>query len=576
MTELKLKVADNAVSVTNKTEQLTAGGVNDIKCTFNLPDEYSGLVIRAVFNNVAVTTEESTCYAPVLDEGRCCIGVYAYESDGDTLNLRYSPTPCIEYVHKGSFSDDVAVETTPTPSELEQYYQLIKELMAETKGAKGDKGDKGDTGDSGATFTPSVSEDGVMSWSNDKELENPPDVDLTQFKFPAANVTYDNTNTGMSSENVQDAIDGLWGLIKVQTGSLQPKSWSDVSDIVKAGIADKVFNIGDQFVCNHETYGELVWDVIEFDCEKFGNTSIEHSMTLGLHGVLPDPMPYACKEALFIAPTNIAARTYYFALPDKYATSVGETAVYVNFTLTNTLAKGSALIWQWDGTSDPTNVVMYVYDDIYTQNVLAELNVALGAEGTEMPYQKQLNEFSRCYKTYTYYPESFINEFLNSTSTDEKWWTQKNSFQLAPKCYSSLVPLKIGLDNDFINVLGNISKVCYGIKYADGGNLNITRGGIQANFFLLSRDEVNGIPQNINNDEYNEGSVYAYYDFGAASNNLATKRRKKGSSNTNVDWWLRSSDLNTQGNAGYVYRSGKINSASALKDYYISPCCVIV
>ena len=33
-------------------------------------------------------------------------------------------------------------------------------------------------GEDGATFTPSVSEDGTLSWSNDKGLKNPSDVNI--------------------------------------------------------------------------------------------------------------------------------------------------------------------------------------------------------------------------------------------------------------------------------------------------------------------------------------------------------------------------------------------------------------
>ena len=61
------------------------------------------------------------------------------------------------------------------------------------KGEKGDKGDKGDTGATGATgetgirgergsqgytFTPTVSTDGVLSWSNNGNLGNPPPVNI--------------------------------------------------------------------------------------------------------------------------------------------------------------------------------------------------------------------------------------------------------------------------------------------------------------------------------------------------------------------------------------------------------------
>lgn len=40
------------------------------------------------------------------------------------------------------------------------------------------QGEKGDTGESGATFTPNVSTEGVLSWSNDKGLNNPASVNI--------------------------------------------------------------------------------------------------------------------------------------------------------------------------------------------------------------------------------------------------------------------------------------------------------------------------------------------------------------------------------------------------------------
>jgi hypothetical protein len=46
------------------------------------------------------------------------------------------------------------------------------------QGATGPQGPQGPTGDNGATFTPSVSEDGVLSWTNNGNLENPPDFDF--------------------------------------------------------------------------------------------------------------------------------------------------------------------------------------------------------------------------------------------------------------------------------------------------------------------------------------------------------------------------------------------------------------
>lgn len=46
------------------------------------------------------------------------------------------------------------------------------------KAAKSAEGGGGGTGENGATFTPSVSADGVLSWTNDKGLDNPGPVNV--------------------------------------------------------------------------------------------------------------------------------------------------------------------------------------------------------------------------------------------------------------------------------------------------------------------------------------------------------------------------------------------------------------
>lgn len=60
-------------------------------------------------------------------------------------------------------------------------------------------------------------------------------------------------------------------------------SWSVVQQMVRLGIAAKVFSIGDQLVCNHETYGTLVWDIIGIDHDIPANSEFEHSLTIQLH-----------------------------------------------------------------------------------------------------------------------------------------------------------------------------------------------------------------------------------------------------------------------------------------------------
>lgn len=52
-------------------------------------------------------------------------------------------------------------------------------------GATGADGAPGADGEDGATFTPSVSSEGIISWTNDKSLENPQPVNIKGPQGPA-------------------------------------------------------------------------------------------------------------------------------------------------------------------------------------------------------------------------------------------------------------------------------------------------------------------------------------------------------------------------------------------------------
>lgn len=63
-------------------------------------------------------------------------------------------------------------------------------------------------------------------------------------------------------------------------------SWSVVQQLVRLGIASKVFSIGDQLVCNHSKYGKLTWDIIGIDHDTPANSEYTHSLTIQLHDCL--------------------------------------------------------------------------------------------------------------------------------------------------------------------------------------------------------------------------------------------------------------------------------------------------
>lgn len=108
-------------------------------------------------------------------------------------------------------------------------------------------------------------------------------------------------STYIEKMDMQNAI--LTAIAKqVGDGSNAPveiNSWSVVQQMVRLGIAAKVFSIGDQLVCNHETYGKLVWDIIGIDHDTPADSQYKHSLTIQLHDCLGTTFQFDAPE-----PTN--------------------------------------------------------------------------------------------------------------------------------------------------------------------------------------------------------------------------------------------------------------------------------
>ena len=98
-------------------------------------------------------------------------------------------------------------------------------------GLKGDKGDtgpqglKGDQGESGATYTPSVDEDGILSWANDKGLENPEPVSIRGPQGPKGD-TGDTGPQGPKGDTGDPGPQGPAGTATVATVTLPVANWT--------------------------------------------------------------------------------------------------------------------------------------------------------------------------------------------------------------------------------------------------------------------------------------------------------------------------------------------------------------
>lgn len=103
-----------------------------------------------------------------------------------------------------SDSDDADV-----PDDLEKMALKIEEELKKIEEA----GESGGTGENGATFTPNVSNDGVISWTNDKGLENPSPVNIKGPQGPKG----DTGSPGNQGEQGPQGIQGEIGPANILT-----------------------------------------------------------------------------------------------------------------------------------------------------------------------------------------------------------------------------------------------------------------------------------------------------------------------------------------------------------------------
>lgn len=129
----------------------------------------------------------------------------------------------------------------PTPSEWEQYIQQVQEIIDTAVPPKGTTGyvltktkdgtewaePQGGGGSTGATFTPSVSPDGVISWTNDKELPNPEPVNIKGPEGPQGprgeDFRVDKIYSSVAEMNAGYATDGLPenSFVLINTGNVE-------------------------------------------------------------------------------------------------------------------------------------------------------------------------------------------------------------------------------------------------------------------------------------------------------------------------------------------------------------------
>lgn len=350
-------------------------------------------------------------------------------------------------------------------------------------------------------------------------------------------------------------------------GKTIANDWKGVQTLVREGLAPKVFAIGDQLVCNHETYGKLVWDIIGFDHDVPADGERTHSMTVQLHDILQFNLAYDAIEALSFCETGLSEGTYNFALTPGYDVEHGGGKTYY-FTLTKPVPAGGCLVLSWGNNQDAKDGKISTYSSLTSTTVIETVAVAEGIEGTMLTHT---NHTHRARYGYNRWSQSALRQWMNSEKASGDWWTPQNTFDRPVNYATTRAGFLNGLDEDFLSVLGKVTKRNALNTVTDGGGYDETDDLM----FLISKGEVYGGDEN----GINEGAPYAYYkDFSSLSvpSTSADANRIKYKDGAGAIWFLRSCSAGTGNSVRRALPEGQLLDTLAYYSYGIAPACNII
>ena len=437
----------------------------------------------------------------------------------------------------------------------------------------------------------------------------------------------------------------LLAAIASNTGGLTIKSFADLQQLTRLGLASKVVSIGDQISCEKATsitaavsgtgvtaatvdfekfrkatkttagayafnydgawkldgkaadiaaYGitvtgtpangdtitvtekakTLVWDVLGIDCDTPADSQFTHSITLGLHDCLAG-MVFDAREALFYCPDGLAAGTYNFKVTQHTWVSSDVNKTF-QFTLAQAVPAGGQIVLQVSYNVTIAGSTLKTYASASATTEIETATITEGTGGTSLgdvnnAINGNTNSLQRGLFGNNRYSVSAMRQYLNSSAAAGSVWTPKHNFDRAPSWATSTAGFLNGMDEDFLSVIGEVTKVTALNTVSDGGGSETTT----ERFFLLSRSEVYGG----NEVTGGEGAAYPSYanysDLAAPGTENDTNRIKYRNGSAQY-WWLRSPNAGHAYSVRYVDTAGGVNGSSASYATGVAPACCIV
>lgn len=363
-----------------------------------------------------------------------------------------------------------------------------------------------------------------------------------------------------------DTQNVLLASIAAAQGGVTPTSWKDVQNIVRNGLAPKVFAVGDQFTVKRGS-ANLVFDIIGFDHDVPADAQFKHSMTLQLHDAF-DGTQYDAPEAIYYAEEELPAGTYNFTIVayDKWAAGTYQ------FTTTKAIPAGGQVVlngyYAYNGAF--TNAKIRTYSkQTDTTPLETDLVITAGSGGTAL---QNVNHVQRISYGSSNWSESAMRQFLNSDKAAGSVWTPQTKYDRPPSWVSSLAGWQNGMDAEFLKVIGAVTKRTCKNNVNEGGGYTDTKD----KFFLLSRTEVFMNPEVSSVDEGAPYDYYKNYSDYTSRNDGADKNRIKYRSSAAQWWWLRTPRTGDAGSVRRVGTTGQLHNYGAYHGDSVAPACNII
>lgn len=382
------------------------------------------------------------------------------------------------------------------------------------------------------------------------------------------------TLNGINVIDVETSVQPSKVYLQGNISAFDVSSWASVQQLVRAGLHDKYFAVGDQLVCQKGSTN-ITWDIIGFDHDTPVDQQLTHSMTLQLHDCLPSTMQYDAPEALYYVENGLAAGTYNFTIQDDYDTEHGGGKTY-QFTLSNDVPVGGQLTFGWSLNAQAADSKITSYASASSTTPIEQVSVTEGNSGTSLGTTDgnsiNINHINRIRFGSDNPAQCALRQFLNSDSVAGSVWTPQNIYDRPPTWNADTAGFMSDLDSDFLEVIGAAHKITCLNNVTDGGGSVV----LDDKFFLLSRSEVYG-GKEVNSVD--EGEPYPYYsdysDLSAAGTGDDSNRIKY-ISNTAQIWYLRTPVSSANYRVRYVTATGAVNYNRASNSYAVAPACNII